>query len=61
MENSIKIKLEQAKQRGSVPRLPIHDYCPHPSNHWKRRHCLTFRFFKYTIIEFDLASEKILF
>jgi hypothetical protein len=30
-------KREQVKQRGSVPHLPIRDYCPHPSNHWKRR------------------------
>ena len=26
-------KIGQTKQRGSVPHLPIRDYCPHPSNH----------------------------
>jgi len=47
---------EQAKQRGSVPHLPIRDYCPHPSNHLRRRFHLSSQLIKYTIFLMRLAS-----
>ena len=48
---------EQMKQRGSVPHLPIRDYCPHPSNHLKRRLHLPFQLDSIYILFFRVGKR----